>query len=237
MSDNRDESTSEGFRNGPGECDPRRRFGKLNEAVQTIDQVLIIDNYDSFVHNLARYIRQLGVATLIHRNDELTIEQIRALAPKAIIISPGPCSPDEAGVSLQIVTELAGEIPILGVCLGHQAIVQGCGGRVIRSGGPMHGRSSECTHEETPIFADVPNPFIAGRYHSLIAEKLTLPENLTVSARASDGTIMAVEHREYPMVGFQFHPESILTEHGYVMLANFLKLAGIDVSRKLAEIK
>ena len=207
----------------------------MKEAEKVIDQVLIIDNYDSFVHNLARYIRQLGVATLVRRNDELTIDQIRALAPQAIIISPGPCSPDEAGVSLEIVRRLAGAIPILGVCLGHQAIVQGCGGRVIRSGGPMHGRSSECTHQETAIFAGVPNPFIAGRYHSLIAEKLTLPDTLTVTARASDGTIMAVEHREYPMVGFQFHPESILTDHGHVMLANFLKLAGFDVSGKLAQ--
>ena len=195
-----------------------------------MNEILIVDNYDSFVHNLARHFRQLGQRTKVVRNDEISLSEIRSRAPAAIVISPGPCTPDEAGISLNVVKELAHEFPILGVCLGHQAIVQGCGGQVIRSGGPMHGRASEVNHTDSPMFTDVPNPLTVGRYHSLIAEKLTLPECLNVTALATDGTIMAVEHKTRPMVGLQFHPESILTENGYQLLTNFLRIAGVSVS-------
>ncbi len=196
-----------------------------------MSEVLIIDNYDSFVHNLARYVRQLGLKTTTVRTDSLSIGQIRAMAPAAIVISPGPCTPDEAGISLEVVRALASEYPILGVCLGHQAIVQGCGGRIIRSGGPMHGRSSMVKHTHSPMFENIPNPLQVGRYHSLIAEKLMLPKCLEVTAVATDGTIMAVEHQTLPMVGLQFHPESILTENGYQLLANFLKIADIPTTQ------
>ena len=193
-----------------------------------MSEILIIDNYDSFVHNLARHFRQLGQRTNVVRNDAISLAEIRELSPAAIVISPGPCTPDEAGISLAVVKELAEEFPILGVCLGHQCIVQGCGGQVIRSGGPMHGRSSAVDHTDSPMFADVPNPLKVGRYHSLIAEKLTLPECLKVTALATDGTIMAVEHKTVPVVGLQFHPESILTEHGYQLLTNFLQVARVS---------
>jgi len=197
-----------------------------------MSEILIIDNYDSFVHNLARHFRQLGQRTRVVRNDEISVAEIRTLSPSAIVISPGPCTPDDAGISLAVVRELSEEFPILGVCLGHQCIVQGFGGQVIRSGGPMHGRSSAVDHTDSPMFADIPNPLKVGRYHSLIAEKLTLPECLKVTALASDGTIMAVEHKTLPVVGFQFHPESILTEKGYQLLTNFLKIANVLVSRR-----
>ena len=193
-----------------------------------MSEILIIDNYDSFVHNLARHFRQLGQRTNVVRNDAISLAEIRELSPAAIVISPGPCTPIEAGISLAVVKELAEEFAILGVCLGHQCIVQGCGGQVIRSGGPMHGRSSAVDHTDSPMFADVPNPLKVGRYHSLIAEKLTLPECLKVTALATDGTIMAVEHKTVPVVGLQFHPESILTEHGYQLLTNFLQVARVS---------
>ena len=191
--------------------------------------ILVIDNYDSFVHNLARYFRQLGLKTTVRRNDEITIEQIRVLAPAAIVISPGPCDPQQAGVSLQVVIELAGEFPILGVCLGHQAIVEALGGRVIRSGGPMHGRSSSVKHIDSNLFTGIANPFTVGRYHSLIADKLDLPDCLNVTATDSVGTVMAVEHQSKIVVGVQFHPESILTQNGHQLLANFLRMSGIEV--------
>ena len=195
-----------------------------------MSEILIIDNYDSFVHNLARHFRQLGQRTKVVRNDAISVSEIRALSPAAIVISPGPCTPMEAGVSLAVVKELADKFPILGVCLGHQCIVQGYGGQVIRSGGPMHGRSSAVDHTDSPMFTDVPSPLNVGRYHSLIAEKLTLPDCLKVTALATDGTIMAVEHETSPVVGLQFHPESILTEKGYQLLTNFLKIARIKKS-------
>ncbi len=191
--------------------------------------ILVIDNYDSFVHNLARYFRQLGQTTKVYRNDEISVDQIRQLAPDAIVISPGPCTPQEAGVSLEVVAELTGQFPILGVCLGHQAIVEGLGGNIIRSGGPMHGRSSSVKHSETKLFTDIPSPFQVGRYHSLIADKSALPDCLAVTATDSGGTIMAVEHLTEIVVGVQFHPESILTESGYQLLANFLRLCGVAV--------
>lgn len=191
--------------------------------------ILVIDNYDSFVHNLARYFRQLGQTTKVYRNDEISIDQIRQLAPDAIVISPGPGTPADAGVSLEVVAELTGEFPILGVCLGHQAIVEALGGDVIRSGGPMHGRSSSVKHRETQLFSDIPSPFQVGRYHSLIVDKSTLPSCLTVTATDTSGSVMAVEHHSAIVVGVQFHPESILTEYGYQLLVNFLCMCDVEV--------
>ncbi len=190
--------------------------------------ILVIDNYDSFVHNLARYFRQLGCETKTLRNDEVDRKVVASISPQAIVISPGPCSPDEAGYSVRCVKDFADTIPILGVCLGHQAIVQAFGGDVIRSGQPMHGRQSEVNHEGGDFFENVPRSFNVGRYHSLIAKSKSIPECLEVTAKLDDGTIMAVQHRSNPVVGVQFHPESILTESGHQMLANFCSMAGID---------
>ena len=188
--------------------------------------ILLIDNYDSFVHNLGRYFRRLGCETVTLRNDEVNKSTVEELAPQAIVISPGPCSPNEAGYSLDSIRDFGDTIPILGVCLGHQAIVQVFGGNIIRSHSPMHGRASDVSHRDSPLFQDVPSTFAVGRYHSLIAEKKSVPEELTITASLDDGTIMAVEHKSLPIVGVQFHPESVLTEHGYRILINFLKIAG-----------
>lgn len=189
--------------------------------------ILVIDNYDSFVHNLARYFRQLGCETVTMRNDEVNRAVVEELAPEAIVISPGPCSPDEAGYSVDCVRDFADSIPILGVCLGHQAIVQAFDGEVIRSGQPMHGRQSEVNHGGAAFFENVPPTFKVGRYHSLIAKSSKLPKCLEVIAKLDEGTIMAVQHQSRPVIGVQFHPESILTQHGYQMLANFCSIAGI----------
>jgi anthranilate synthase/aminodeoxychorismate synthase-like glutamine amidotransferase len=191
--------------------------------------ILVIDNYDSFVHNLARYFRQLGCNTRIVRNDAITLAEISELKPTAIVISPGPSAPDDAGISLSVVQTFADSIPILGVCLGHQAIVQSFGGTIVPSHQPMHGRASTVLHVNSPMFRDIPSPFTAGRYHSLIAEKTNLPDCLTATARTDDHTIMAVEHHSLPIVGLQFHPESILTEKGYQLIFNFLKIAQIPL--------
>ena len=188
--------------------------------------ILVIDNYDSFVHNLARYFRQLGTETQTVRNDAIDVLAIRELAPDAIAISPGPCTPDEAGISVDVVREFAGSIPILGVCLGHQAIVQAMDGNIIPSQQPMHGRSSEITHTGSPLFEKVPDRFSVGRYHSLVAEPSSLPDQLKVTSSTDDGVVMSVEHESLPIVGVQFHPESILTEHGHQILQNFLSIAG-----------
>lgn len=190
--------------------------------------ILVIDNYDSFVQNLARYFRQLGCSTKVVRNDEVTVNDVRNIKPQAIVISPGPCTPNEAGVSLDLVRELHCKIPILGICLGHQAIVQALGGAVVASHQPMHGRESNVVHWDSPMFDSVPSPFRAGRYHSLIAERDRVPSCLRVTARTDDFTIMAVEHESLPVVGLQFHPESILTEHGYQILQNFLSMAKVS---------
>ncbi|RCS53861.1 aminodeoxychorismate/anthranilate synthase component II [Bremerella cremea] len=189
--------------------------------------ILVIDNYDSFVHNLARYVRQLGQETVVRRNDAITIEQIRALQPEAILLSPGPCTPTESGVCLEVVTQLAATTPILGVCLGHQAIVAALGGKVVRAAQPMHGRASLVQHTGEGLFRDVPSPFQVGRYHSLIAAAESLPAGLRVDATTAEGTIMAVSHEAWPLFGVQFHPESVLTQHGYRLLANFLQIAGL----------
>ncbi len=189
--------------------------------------ILVIDNYDSFVHNLARYFRQLGCETLVLRNDVLDVAQIETISPQAIVLSPGPCTPADAGCCLDVVKHFGERFPILGICLGHQALVQALGGSIVRANEPVHGRQSEVFHDGSAIFDQVKSPFLAGRYHSLVAQKTGLPAELIVTAKTSDGTIMAVEHKTWPMIGLQFHPELILTDSGYQMLMNFLKLAGI----------
>jgi anthranilate synthase/aminodeoxychorismate synthase-like glutamine amidotransferase len=198
--------------------------------------ILLIDNYDSFVFNLARYFERLGQETVVVRNDAIDAPSARAMRPAAIVLSPGPCTPIEAGCSLDIVRGLHDSIPILGVCLGHQAIAAALGGRVVRAWEPMHGRASEVWHDGHGIFADLPNPFSAGRYHSLVVEEQSLPEELAVSARTANGVVMAIEHRRRPVFGVQFHPESVLTECGYPLLASFLRIAGISVRAEMPSI-
>jgi anthranilate synthase/aminodeoxychorismate synthase-like glutamine amidotransferase len=192
--------------------------------------LLLIDNYDSFVHNLARYFQRLGQETLVVRNDEIDVDGVRQLKPDAIVLSPGPCTPAEAGCCVEVVRQLHKELPMLGVCLGHQAIVAALGGRIVRAEEPMHGRTSAVEHHAQRLFAGVPSPLIACRYHSLVAERDSLPAELSVCATTADGTIMAVEHVEFPLFGVQFHPEAILSEQGYPLLANFLRVSGCSVN-------
>ena len=184
--------------------------------------LLLLDNYDSFTYNLFHYLGELGAKVQVRRNDALSAEEALALGPEAIVISPGPCDPDRAGISLDLVTAAAGRCPVLGVCLGHQAIAQAFGGRIVRAPTIMHGKVSVIEHDGRGILAGLPSPFAATRYHSLIAEPESLPECLEVTARTPDGVIMAIQHREYPLYGVQFHPESIETEHGHRLLGNFL---------------
>ena len=184
--------------------------------------VLLIDNYDSFVHNLARYLRELGQSVEVRRNDAIALDAIAAARPSHIVISPGPCRPEQAGISLEVVRRFAGEIPLLGVCLGHQCIAQAFGGRVLRAERVMHGKTSAVTHEGQGIFRGVPSPFRTTRYHSLVAEPCSLPSELQVTARSDDGVIMAIRHRKLTVAGVQFHPEAVLTEHGHRLLRNFL---------------
>jgi anthranilate synthase component 2 len=184
--------------------------------------ILLIDNYDSFVHNLARYVRELGGDAVVRRHDAATVEEIEAMAPSHIIISPGPCSPTEAGISTEVVVRLGPTTPILGVCLGHQCIGAAYGGMIVRAGRPMHGKTSLVHHTGEGILAGLPSPFRATRYHSLVIEPATMPPTLRATAWSEDGEIMAVRHREHPVTGVQFHPESALTEHGYRMLDRFL---------------
>lgn len=190
--------------------------------------LLLIDNYDSFVFNLARYFERLGCGTQVVRNDRVDVEAVRRLRPEAVVLSPGPCAPEQAGCSLEIVRELHRELPILGVCLGHQAIAAALGGSVVRAPQPVHGRSSPVFHGGTGIFAGLPSPLACGRYHSLVVEEASLPAELAATAHTADGVVMAIEHRELPVVGLQFHPESILTESGYALLEAFLKRAGVE---------
>jgi len=188
--------------------------------------VLLIDNYDSFVHNLARYVRELGHETEVVRNDAIEIDRIADMAPTHIVLSPGPCTPREAGVSNLVVERFGAHIPILGVCLGHQCIGAAYGGEVVRAGRPMHGKTSEVHHDGTGIFAGIPCPFRAARYHSLLVPRATLPDSLRVVAATAEDEVMAFCHREHPVWGVQFHPESVLTEHGHTLLGNFLALRG-----------
>jgi anthranilate synthase/aminodeoxychorismate synthase-like glutamine amidotransferase len=186
--------------------------------------VLLIDNYDSFVHNLARYVRELGWEAVVHRNDEMTVADVERLAPSHIIISPGPCTPAEAGISTDVVRRLGRTTPILGVCLGHQCIGAAYGGPIVRAGRPVHGKTSALVHEGTSIFTGLPSPIRVARYHSLVIARPDVPPELRVLATARDDQeVMAVEHREHPVVGVQFHPESAATEYGYAMLDRFLR--------------
>jgi anthranilate synthase component 2 len=185
--------------------------------------ILVIDNYDSFVHNLARYVRELGEAAVVRRNDALTPDEVAALAPTHIILSPGPCTPVEAGVSVDLIRRFAPSIPILGVCLGHQCIGAAYGARIVRAGRPVHGKTSAIRHDGSGVLAGLPSPLVAARYHSLVIERSSVPAELRVTATADDdGEIMAVAHATHPVEGVQFHPESAATEYGYAMLDRFL---------------
>jgi anthranilate synthase/aminodeoxychorismate synthase-like glutamine amidotransferase len=198
--------------------------------------ILLVDNYDSFAHNLARYLRRLGQATQVVRNDAIDVAGVRAAKPQAVVLSPGPCTPQEAGCSLEIVRELHSELPLLGICLGHQSIAAALGANIVRTQQPMHGRTSLVEHDGGPLFQDIPSPLVACRYHSLVVEPESMPDELEVTATCEDGTIMAVQHARYPVFGLQFHPEAVLTEHGFRLLANFLRLCGIDVVADVATI-
>lgn len=184
--------------------------------------ILVIDNYDSFTYNLVQYLGELGEKVEVCRNDDIDLEGIAALKPDHILISPGPCTPNEAGVSLALIERFKGELPILGVCLGHQSIGQAFGGDVIRAERLMHGKTSEIHHDGKGLFRDLPNPFTATRYHSLIVKRETLPDCLEITAWTDEGEIMGLRHKEYAIEGVQFHPESIITQNGHKMLGNFL---------------
>ena len=185
-------------------------------------RILVVDNYDSFVYNLVQELGELGAEPVVYRNDAITVEGIRAERPDAVLISPGPGRPEEGGISLQAITELAGDIPILGVCLGHQCIGQVFGGTVLAAPHLMHGKTSEIHHDNQGIFAGLPNPFVATRYHSLVVSPDSVPDELVVTATSADGMIMGLRHRELPIEGVQFHPESVLTVSGPALLGNFL---------------
>jgi anthranilate synthase/aminodeoxychorismate synthase-like glutamine amidotransferase len=185
--------------------------------------LLMIDNYDSFTFNLVQYFGELGAEVKVVRNDELDVAEVERLAPSHLVLSPGPCTPNEAGITLEAIERLAGRIPILGVCLGHQAIGQAFGGKVVRAKQVMHGKVSHIRHDGRGVFANVENNFVATRYHSLVVEQDSLPACLEVSARSEDGEIMGLRHREWPVEGVQFHPEALLTEHGHAMLKNFIR--------------
>ena len=186
--------------------------------------ILVLDNYDSFTYNLVQYLGELGAAVKVARNDELTVDDVQALAPERIVISPGPGTPDDAGISLGLIERLGARgVPVLGVCLGHQAIGQAFGGKVVRARQVMHGKVSRVRHDARGVFTGLPGEFTATRYHSLVVERASLPAVLEVTAESEDGEIMGLRHREHPVEGVQFHPEALLTEHGHKMLENFLK--------------
>ena len=190
--------------------------------------ILMIDNYDSFTYNLVQYFGELGQEVQVHRNDEITLEEIERLAPQYLVVSPGPCTPNEAGVSVPAILRFAGKLPILGVCLGHQSIGQAFGGKIIHAQEMMHGKTSPIHHKNAGVFRGLPNPVTATRYHSLVIERASCPECLEITAWTEDGEIMGVRHKTLPIEGVQFHPESILTEHGHDMLRNFLEeFAGV----------
>ena len=185
--------------------------------------LLMIDNYDSFTYNLVQYFGELGERVTVYRNDQLTLNDVDALAPSHVVISPGPCTPNEAGISVDLVREYGARVPILGVCLGHQSIAQAYGGNIVRAPTLMHGKTSMISHEGESLFGEIPTPFQATRYHSLVVEESSLPDCFEITARADDGEIMGIAHRSHPVVGVQFHPESILTQYGHKMLHNFLR--------------
>lgn len=187
--------------------------------------ILLIDNYDSFTFNLVHFLGDLGARCDVWRNDALGVEEALARAPEAIVLSPGPCTPNEAGICLDLVRAAAGRVPVLGVCLGHQAVGQAFGGKVVRGPVPMHGKVSQVRHQGSDVFAGLPSPFGATRYHSLVVEKDSLPPVLEVTATTEDGLIMGLRHRSLPIFGVQFHPESIASEHGHALLGNFLAIA------------
>lgn len=192
--------------------------------------ILLLDNYDSFVYNLDRYLQRLGQATLVLRSDSIGCEGVARLKPSAIVISPGPKDPDHAGCSMEVIRRFCGSIPILGVCLGHQAIGQALGGRIVRATQPMHGKATLIHHTSDRLLRGLPQEFQVGRYHSLAIDPTSLPSVLRPTAWTYDGTIMAIEHTEHPVFGVQFHPESILTEYGYCILSNFLSSAGLSTA-------
>ena len=185
--------------------------------------LLMIDNYDSFTYNLVQYLGELGEEVVVRRNDEITLEGVQALKPERIVVSPGPCTPNEAGISVPLIEQLSGTVPILGVCLGHQSIGQAFGARIVHAKVLMHGKTSAISHNGQGVFRGLPNPFLATRYHSLVIERETLPECLEITAWTEDGEIMGVRHRSLRVEGVQFHPESILTEHGHELLKHFLE--------------
>jgi len=191
-------------------------------------RLLLVDNYDSFTFNLVQYLGELGAAVEVHRNDQIDVDGIRARHPDGIVLSPGPCTPDQAGVTLPAIRALAGELPILGVCLGHQAIGQAFGGRVVRNARIVHGKASPIRHRGRGLFAGLPSPFAGGRYHSLVVERATLPRELSITAWTEEGEIMGLRHRRLPVEGVQFHPESILTDGGKRLLANWLARLGSE---------
>ncbi|WP_339872790.1 aminodeoxychorismate/anthranilate synthase component II [uncultured Brevundimonas sp.] len=190
--------------------------------------ILVVDNYDSFTYNLVHYLAELGAETRVVRNDDLTVDEAWALKPEAVLLSPGPCAPDQAGICLSLLTSAPDDMPIFGVCLGHQAMGQAFGGEVIRAQSLMHGKTSPIEHTGQSVFRGLPSPFTATRYHSLAVRRDTLPDVLEVTAWTADGEIMGLAHRTRPIHGVQFHPESIATEHGHDLLANFLDLAGVQ---------
>jgi anthranilate synthase/aminodeoxychorismate synthase-like glutamine amidotransferase len=186
--------------------------------------ILLLDNYDSFTYNLAQYLGELGCQVEVHRNDKISVQQIARKKPEGIVISPGPCTPQEAGISMELVQQLAGKFPILGVCLGHQAIGAAFGGKIVRAPKLFHGKTSQILHDGKGVFAKLPKPFTATRYHSLIVERKSLPRELEITAETEDGIIMGLRHRTEKIEGVQFHPESVLTESGKQLLRNFLEL-------------
>ena len=190
-------------------------------------KITLIDNYDSFTYNLVHYLGELGSDVTVYRNDAISVKQVLAEKPAALVISPGPCDPDQAGITLDLIKQAPRDLPIMGVCLGHQSIGQAFGGKVIRAPKLMHGKISQIHHKGEGIFKTLPSPFEATRYHSLIVERDSLPDCLHITAETNDGLIMAFEHKDHPIHGVQFHPESIASEHGHKLLANFLKRAGI----------
>ncbi len=197
--------------------------------------ILVIDNYDSFTWNLVHYLMELGAAVEVVRNDQIGVGQAMSMGAEAILLSPGPCTPNEAGISLDLIAAAAdAKLPVLGVCLGHQAIGQAFGGTVSRAAAVMHGKTSLVGHDGTGVFEGLPSPFEATRYHSLIVAEADLPAGLIVNARSADGTIMGVRHATLPIHGVQFHPESIATQHGHALLANFMRIAGMPAERKAA---